>query len=487
MSLEQLQDVAAERAVLAGIFQYGEDAYLDVADFVQPSTFTDPANQAAYKSIIYLYEKQGIKTFDQSSLMAALSSTGNDWVLQKSDEIKHIRSLMNGRVALENVRMWGAQIRKLEIARLLRNQLLSACTQVENITGTEPIDQILGIGESAIFDFTTLLHNEEQNEPIPIWSNVDEVLDELESNPVDIVGISSGMSYYDQSIGGGFRRKTVSLIGARQKTGKSMLAVNIGLHVSGKSNIPVLYVDTEMIQRDHLGRLLPNLALEIGGKITITEWETGRYAKDEFKKRKIREAAEKLKQFPFYYINVSGKPFEEIVSIMRRWITKTVGFDDSGKRKNCLIIFDYLKMISGETISESLKEYQILGFMTSTLHNFAVRADAPICAFTQLNRDGIDDESSGVISGSDRILNTVTNFTIYKQKTPEEIADGPEHGNRKLVPICARHGEGLQPGDYINISFSGKYGKITENETKYNLKNKKVSQAPAQDVDNIPT
>ena len=485
--MEKLCDIAAERAVLSGILQHGEDAYLDVADFLQPNTFEDTTNQAVYKCLTHLYEKQGVKQFDQSSLMSGLQAIGCGWILDKQEEVKHIRSLMNGKTLLENVRVWAAQIRKLHIARMLRQQLQEACATINDLKGTEPIDQILGIGEAAVFDFTSLLQGSEQNVPILMGQGVDEYLDEIEANPVDIVGISSGMPYYDQAIGGGFRRQTVSLIGARQKIGKSMMSANMGLHISSKSNMPVLYLDTEMVQRDHWSRLLPNIGVSLGIKVTINELETGKYAANEFKKKKIREGAAHLKTAPFYYLNVSGKPFEEVISIMRRWVTKVVGCDETGKRNDCLIIYDYLKMMSGDGLNDSMKEYQVLGFMTTTLHNFAVRADVPVLTMTQLNRDGIDDESSGVISGSDRILNLVTNFTIYKVKSDEEMADiGVEHGNRKLVPICARHGEGLQPGDYINVIFDGKYGRIIEGETKNNLKSRSVANRPVDDADNIP-
>ena len=41
----------------------------------------------------------------------------------------------------------------------------------------------------------------------------------------------------------------------------------------------------------------------------------------------------------------------------------------------------------------------------------------------QLNRDGIDEESTAVASGSDRILMYCISFTIFKQKSDEEIAE----------------------------------------------------------------
>ena len=104
------------------------------------------------------------------------------------------------------------------------------------------------------------------------------------------------------------------------------------------------------------------------------------------------------------------------------------------------------------------------------LHNFALKYEIPILAFIQLNRDGITKESTDTASGSDRIIWLCSNFSIYKAKSDEEIAkDGPENGNRKLVPLIARHGEGLQDKDYINVNMIGKYGKLTEGKTAFEL------------------
>ena len=43
--------------------------------------------------------------------------------------------------------------------------------------------------------------------------------------------------------------------------------------------------------------------------------------------------------------------------------------------------------------------------------------------------------------------------------------DTDENGNRKLVPIVARHGAGLDDGDYINMNMTGWCGKIEEGKT----------------------
>ena len=119
---------------------------------------------------------------------------------------------------------------------------------------------------------------------------------------------------------------------------------------------------------------------------------------------------------------------------------------------------------------KDVAEFQALGFMMTALHNFALKYSVPILSFIQLNRDGITKESTDAASGSDRIIWLCSNFTIYKVKSDEEIAqDGEEHGNRKLVPIIARHGQGLEDKDYINVKMKGQFAHLEEGLTAKEL------------------
>lgn len=471
---ENLTNLPAERLVLTGIFQHGIDGFLDVVDFLQTDTFTDPTNQTIYKVYKHLFEDEGLENLDISSVLSGAKSLNEDWVFTKASEQKHLKSIVQGRVQLENVRKFAGQIRKLQIARLLQEQLDSASYRIGELTGKESVEEILGIAESSIFDFTDLLTKNNNSEPKTIGNGLEEYINHIESNPVDIVGISTGMPYFDQIIGGGMQRGTTTMIGARKKIGKSMLATNIALHVTKNLNIPVLLLDTEMLIEKHWNRTLANLTYEMGEKVTINEIKTGKYSEYLNKKKSIREASQILNDIPLHYLNIAGKPFEEVISIIRRWVNKTEGSDK-------LIIYDYInKLMSGNDINSSLQEYQILAFMIVSFNNFIIRNNIVGLTFAQLNRDGISEESSGVLAGSDRILDTVDSFTIFKNKTEEEIADNPEAGNKKLVNILVRDGEGTDEGDYVNIHFHGRYGKIIEGETKNNLKWKQQKQQKQQ-------
>jgi hypothetical protein len=234
-----------------------------------------------------------------------------------------------------------------------------------------------------------------------------------------------------------------------------------------KLKIPVLNMDTEMTKQDHINRVLAMIT-----ETEINSIETGKFSQTPDARNKIMDAVQELKEAKLYHKSIAGKPFEEQLAIMRRWVMKEVGLNDDGTAKECVIFYDYLKLMDSAGISQDLKEYQVLGFMMTSLHNFAVRYKVPIVAFIQLNRDGITKESTDTASGSDRIIWLCSNFSIFKRKSDEEIAeDGPENGNRKLVPLISRHGGGLDDNDYINCHMKGWCAKISEGRTRLEILN----------------
>ncbi len=97
------------------------------------------------------------------------------------------------------------------------------------------------------------------------------------------------------------------------------------------------------------------------------------------------------------------------------------------------------------------------------LHNFVVEHDCSCLCFVQLNRDGITKETIDTIAGSDRLVWVATSISIFKEKSAEEISDdGPNNGNKKIVPLVARHGPGMEDGGYICCQMNGDVARIRE-------------------------
>jgi len=459
-----LSDTAAERAVLAGICSYGEEIYIDINDLVNEKCFTVDSNGLIFRCIKHIYDKEATLNIDIASIYSAASEIGISHLLTSKEEAQHLRAILEFPVGKDNVRKFAIKIRKLEIARSLHKQLEDTQDKLLDISGSESITSILAIAEDAVFNFSTELGNDSDNTPSMMSSGIDDYITYLQTNKIDQVGISTGFPVYDQAIGGGLRKGTINVIGARPKVGKTLLSDNMGLHIA-RQNIPVLNMDTEMNKEDHIHRILAMLT-----EIEINKIETGKFTESPVQQTKITEAVSILKNAPLYHKSIAGKSFDEQLAIMRRWLVQEVGLNEDGSAKDCVIVYDYLKLMDTSGLTQDLKEYQVLGFMMTALHNFAVKYKVPILAFIQLNRDGITKESTDSASGSDRIIWLCSNFTIFKRKSDEEIAeDGPSNGNRKLVPLISRHGGGLDDNDYINCSMKGWCAKITEGKTKLEL------------------
>lgn len=458
-----LCDPSAERAVLSCILQYGDKAFLEVNDIISSDTFTVDSNQLLYSCIKHVFSKDLSSSLDIASIYSAAQDLGFVHILNKKEEAQHLKAIKDFPANIDNAKQFAIKIKKLEIARALHKELEKAQEKLLDVTGSEPISSILSIAEDSLFEFGANLSND--NEPYKIGDDIDNYIQYLIDNPIDQMGISSGFPVYDQAIGGGFRKGTVNIIAARPKAGKSMWADNVGFHVANKLKIPVLNMDTEMNNKDHIHRILALIT-----EIEINNIETGKFTDSPVQHEKIKKASEELKSTRLYYKSIAGKPFDEQLNIMRRWICKDVGLNPDGTAKDCLIIYDYLKLMDSTGISQDLKEYQLLGFMMTALHNFSVKYQIPILGFIQLNRDGITKESTDTASGSDRIIWLCSNFSIFKRKSDEEIAeDGGNSGNRKLIPLISRHGGCLDDNDYINFNLKGWCAKISEGKTKLEL------------------
>jgi replicative DNA helicase len=471
----QLQDVAAERATLSGLYRHGVDAWADVSDILSPQTFTVLTNEIIFKAFQYLFDVKNLRTIDKSSLFSAVNELGFSYIWQNPDDIAQVKAIVETPIALENVRVWAVKIKKLDVARGLREAHIQSIKDIDSISGDESVDEIISTAEKRILTFAMAQNNDE--ETIHIAHNLDEYIEYIRTHKVEQVGISTGYPLFDMAIGGALRRKTINTIIARTKAGKSTLGGCIGLYVSGRLQIKTLILDTEMDKETQISRIIPNIIYRLneGNNVSITEFETGRFIDDKEKDNAVLDAADRLKKTKLFYRNIAGKDFDEIISIIRRFIYKEVGFTD-GRTNDCLIIYDWLKISNPKDITNSVSEYQRMGFIITALHDIAEKYDVPMLCFGQSNRGGINDEDGSVVGVSDRISWFSSSISLYREKTEEETAENPDAGNRKLIPLYVRHGEGLKPGDYINFGFHKKFGYIEELDTRFNLEQQKKSQ-----------
>lgn len=458
----KLSDVGAERALLAGLFNYGVDGYVEVSDLIDYQSFANQNNQVIYKCIEKVLLNEA--AVDLPSILAAAEQLNLQDSINTQQELQYISSLMDFPVKQQNMLYFAAQIKKFEFARKAKYIAKRIGNDIDDINGDESIDEIIGLVENPLMEF--LRDDDTGQKPEQLGDGIEDYIDYLVENQCDQIGLSTGFPRFDAIIGGGLRRKCVDLVSARPGVGKSVFADNVALH-NARQGVPVLMLDTEMSKEDHLNRLLAHIS-----GVPIGDIATGRFSNDEEKFIKVSEASKEIKSLPYTYVSVAGAPFETIVNTIKRWILREVGQDENGQTNDCLVVYDYLKLMSSASINSNMQEYQALGFQITTLHNLSVKYDFSCLSFIQLNRDGITREDTSVASGSDRLIWLCTSFSIFKEKSQEEQAeDGPRAGNRKVVTLKARHGPGLMDGNYINMAMSGAHARLEELSTRNEARN----------------
>lgn len=242
-------------------------------------------------------------------------------------------------------------------------------------------------------------------------------------------------------------------------THNSTFALNVAINLAKKGTYSIL-ADLEMSERKWINRFLANIT-----GINIRKFKNANFTEEE--KDKIRDAQKIISSYPILYLNVNGKSLEEANFCIKRLLNKKVGKNSAGQF-DCLYIYDYLRVNDSADVSDSIREYQALGFQAIKLKNFAKQIKIPVLTFVQESR-------TGDVSGSDRILWLCDSLSRFSRKTEDEInediAAGRKGLNRKITPIETRDSEEVEDGAYINYIFDGAVARITEGPTNVELRN----------------
>ncbi len=445
-----LKDTGSERALLSTIIKNGKDIFIDADGIVSAADMSLGLNRAIYSSLKALSEDPNCDEFDVETIKLKMKSLGFGDHLNSPKALEYIDLLTESNFDTKNVELFAYQIRKYAVVRELHSKYAGATKYLETISGNEKLSEIIQSAEGQIVDYLSGIENGESL--INFGENIEEyVLQMIEEEEVDQIGLPTGFPIWDDCIGGGFRKATVNTVVARSKVGKSFHAMNVGANVASKGT-KVLYLDTELTEKPQKDRLIPLVA---GCPMYLFETRKFKYDKD--LRNNVLEAAKQIKSWPFFYEQIGGKNHSEALTVAKRWLVKHVGFDQKGKANPCLIIYDYMKLTGDVDLTKAMPEYIALGLLITCLHDFCLKYEIPMLGMIQSNRSGIASEETDIVAGSDRILWLSSSLSILKNKeeTDLDLGCGWEYGNKKLIPIATRYGSGLQNyGDYINIKAS---------------------------------
>lgn len=443
-----MENPEIEDAVLAACLKFNSEAYFEISDLITDvEYFSDFKKQIVWDVIKNIFDESPDAKLDATTLHSKARSMGCEDIIER--ERPYIREIYKKKLELTNVRRFAKELVKCRIIRDAKLRAAQIVAGLDGLNGTESIDEITSTIETPVYDFINSLVEKDDN-PLSLRDGTREYIQHLLSAPPGPCGLSTGYACLDQIISW-LRRKSVTVISSRFGTGKTTITSNIAMHVAGNLNEPVLITDTEMSEDGLRPRLIANLS-----EVTINDIEQGHAGSNIVKIAKINEALDKFEKFNLYYHSVAGDKFDNIISYIRRWVNRYVGIDpETGKRRSCLVVLDYLKIMEVSDV-KSMKEHEKLGHLTQALHDLTDELDIPMVVLVQENKENW-------VAGSDRILWFATSVISLLEKSTDEInSDGPELGNRKAIIRKARFGQKLADNDYICFNLDGKINRLTE-------------------------
>lgn len=451
-----IKNLGAERGLLASIIKNPESVY-EIMNIVSSSDFYNDGNRQIFEVVKNIIVENKNGSVDKMNIISTAVTLGFEDFSEVTNKHELVDAIITTSKSAgpDNAEKFALQVKEASVRRGLSDKANEVRDLIEN-NADKKLSELISMAESMLFNYAHSVDGHGDIVQLPEgfedWANA------MADAPQEFRGLKTQFHKWDVAIGGGLRKGTVNVIGARAKTGKSAFALNVAVEVAMKQKIPILYLDTELsmeYQRTRLGSMVS----EVDSNILETgKWRNSKEAID-----KVRAAWDFMKDKPLYHVNCAGWGIDQIVSAIRKFIVKYVRYDDAGRVKPCLVIMDYLKLMDPNSLGKGLQEHQLLGIYMSRLHDIANIYQIPMLVMVQLNRDGMEKEDESVVAGADKIIWFCSSFSILKNKTQEEIAaDGPHEGNLKLKCVVTRYGHPHAGDNYVNIKRDNKNWKFIE-------------------------
>lgn len=434
---EKLSDIGMERAALAFIVKM-KNAASEIVFKLKETDFYLPRNRNLFvllKDMVFNDTSMDpITILSEANRVGIIESIGAD----KAAE--NLSMIFNLPLTIEQL---GHCINRLKLFACKRDMYYMSL-DLKDIVMNPAINSV---NELITYQESKMLQIELDMEDIEIEQlakGAEELLVRRKENPVDYIGIKSGFPLLDARLSG-FRRGSLTVLAARPKRGKSAFLLAWAKHIAINLKIPVLFISTEMSTQENMDRMLGMVS-----GVNIRKIEKGIYADDPKNLADVETALSVINSSPFHHIYLPTFTFEKVLSVVRMFLVRHVGFKFEGDQKipnDCVVFFDYIKIT--ETNEFDGKEHQQLGHFTSGLKNIvAGKLNIPVVTAVQLNREGIGETEienlEGSVSGSDRILQFCTNLLVMRNRTQKEREhEGKEDhifGNKVLGIAATRHG-----------------------------------------------
>jgi replicative DNA helicase len=426
----------------------------DYAQYLVPDIFYGEINAilwGAIKSQYYCENTVERVTLVQNLINIGIKEKNN---VSIPDYVDALYSLHN--VNEDSFDKYFKELYKYSIAR----KIVVNCHKLEkDIYGSlhEPVDVIISKADVGLANCVSA-HIEDDYNPRDLFQFSETYIEGVGEEPAED-GIPTPFPRFTKMYGSLLQGDLV-VVAAPAGKGKSTFVNYIAKYAVQNSDkkVKALILDTELETERVTRRMVAN---ESGvGEYYL---RTGKWRLNEEMTVSVRKALKKLKnQAGLEHLYVANRTIDEIVSIVRRWAAKYKNDPDI----KLMIVYDYLKL-TGEKISDSWKEYQVMGAKCDTLKRLCSEVNAAGLTAVQTN-------ASNDVAMAQQIKWFASNVYILNPKTPQEITEhGKGYGTHKLTAIKTRNqGEEAQGfSEYVQVVDSQGKGKYEQNFINLHFEN----------------
>ena len=434
--ISELTDTSAEASVISSLIYHPE--YFLSDNNLQPRFFYNQENQLLYWGISELVSK-GVTKIDALNLHNVLYSVPATQKLADQYGLSDLQQYIDmariaARGTYEEYKLLANRVVSLAFRRELSSLSLDIGKECFNLEiSLDDLNDFVNNGISKVAEKFIF-----GGDSVQFGEKIDSIWEEIceDRNDDGSIGIPNLIPSLDEYFT--FGKGELTLVAGATGRGKSSYFMNQGLFAL-KHGIPIVIIDTELVDKVYLPRAIACLS-----GVTVKKIKTGQYTNEEYER--IKKAMEFIKKSPGFvheYQPIFNRTSVE--QVFRKWANKQqLGF----------AVYDYIKPTERYGAAEIS---QSLGLMTDFLKSMAGTLEIPILAGLQLNK------MTGNVSDSQKPERYADVLMYWKDKSIEQLKnDGLECGNYYIQVIKNRNGSIHDEEDYIDVQFIGDLMNIKE-------------------------
>ncbi|WP_282611234.1 replicative DNA helicase [Pelagibius sp. Alg239-R121] len=370
------KNTEAEQALL-GALLFDNQAYEDVASFLNPEHFALPVHGRIYDAI-----RHRIDHGQEASPITLKPYFDDDEALKDVSGATYLIQLAGEAVSVISVADYGREIEDLAIKRDLfrvgRDMTQEVCKPEIEVSGRDQLEQF----EAELYK----LADHGQNDVVSFLQAAEVAVEDIErarQSGSHLTGITTGLTALNKATGG-FHPGELVIIAGSTSMGKTSLAVDIatraaqrymrdladGADPTENGGASVAFFSLEMSSNELAKRILSS-----GAKVNLEKLRNGQISAQET--LRVARAAEENAKLPLYIDDTASMTISGLRARARRLIRK----NDVG-----LIVVDYLQLLEGTNRRQSETRTQEVSEITRGLKLLAKDLHVPVIGLSQLSR-----------------------------------------------------------------------------------------------------